>query len=770
MPTLESLTSLLLRDYCLEGELTRLPGENANYLLSTSDGRYVLKVTGDEFSGEFLEFEEQVVREVGASNLGLALPTIARTTRGAVFAECPPEGGEARRARLLEFVDGGSWLELGSSTPGLRRELGSMLARLGVALSSLDASRGERTHRWDLIGAGEHRSRIELVPDAGRRALLERAYHQHSALVMPRVESLPRQLIHGDVNHENLLVSGGHLVGLLDFGDCLVNPRVCELAIALAYVLMDGDSPLADGAEVVSAYHSVAPLFPEELAVLYPLICARLAVSVTISAARRAIDPDHPSWFDTEDAAWALLECLGGLDPADASNRLAEGTGLVPCPIEGASIKELLDRRGQRISQALSISYEEPLKVIRGEGQYLIDHRGRPFLDLVNNVCHVGHCHPRVVAAGQEQLALLNTNTRYLYDGLTDYGDQLCATLPDDLEVCFLVNSGSEANELALRLARAHTGNQDLLVVDGAYHGHTSGLIAISPYKFMGKGGTGVSEPWVHVVPIADGYRGLHRGQGLETGQAYGDEVGRVLQALGRPIAGFIAESLLGCGGQVIPPEGYFARAYEHVRAAGGVCIADEVQVGFGRIGSHFWAFESQGVVPDIVVMGKPIGNGHPMAAVVTTRSIADSFANGMEYFATFGGNPVSCRIGMAVLDVIEDERLQMRALKLGKRMKAGLEELMKTHELIGEVRGLGLFVGVEFVRSKRSLEPAQEEATEFVNRMQARGMLLSTDGPFGNVIKVKPPMVLSEADVDMFVRVFGDVLTDMTGQGSTSS
>lgn len=751
---------LLRREYGLQGALSRLPGENENYLLTAQDGRrFVLKITGEEFGAEFLAFEDSVVEAVHASDIGLAVPRIVRTATGQVFADL--EDG-ARRARLLEFVEGTAWLDSSEVTGDLRREFGRVLARLTRVLADVDSGPAERSHGWDLCAANQHRRSASLVESSEGRRVLEQAFHGYSALAEPRLAALPRQLIHGDANHENILIEGQRLVGLLDFGDCLVNPRICELAIALAYVMLGEETPLACAAEVVAGFHAELPLEHAEFDVLFPLVCGRLAVSVAVSAERRQLDPNHPSWFDTEESAWSLLQRLTELEPAAAANELARETGFVPYPKSGASVDELLERRGRHISRALSISYSDPLKIVRGRGQYLIDHQGRPFLDLVNNVCHVGHCHPHVVAAGQAQLATLNTNTRYLYDGLVDYAERLCATLPAELDTCFFLNSGSEANELALRLARTHTGRRDLLVVDGAYHGHTGGLIEISPYKFMGKGGRGRAEPWVHVVPIADGYRGVHKGKGASTGRAYGDEVGDVVARLERPPAAFIAESLLGCGGQVIPPRDYFKTAYHHVREAGGVCIADEVQVGFGRVGSHFWAFESQEVVPDIVVMGKPIGNGHPLAAVVTTRAIAESFENGMEFFATFGGNPVACAIGMAVLDVIEDEGLQEHARTLGAHMLNGLKDLMSQHPIIGEVRGLGLFVGVEFVEDRESLKPAKREATEFVERMKARGMLLSTDGPHGNVIKIKPPLVLHQEDVEMFLRSFDDVLTEM--------
>jgi 4-aminobutyrate aminotransferase-like enzyme len=289
--------------------------------------------------------------------------------------------------------------------------------------------------------------------------------------------------------------------------------------------------------------------------------------------------------------------------------------------------------------------------------------------------------------------------------------------------------------------------------------------VQISPYKFMGRGGKGRAEDWVHIVPIPDGYRGKFKGQGREAGAAYGDEVGRIVAALDRPPAAFITESLPSCGGQIVPPEGYLETAFAHVRQAGGICIADEVQVGFGRVGEKLWGFELQDVVPDIVVLGKPIGNGHPLAAVVTTNEIAESFTNaGMEFFSTFGGNPVSCAIGTAVLDVVRDEGLQQNALRVGTRLRERLRQLMDRHALIGDVRGVGLFLGIELVRDRGTLEPAKEEAAQLIDELCRRGILTGTDGPHRNVIKIKGPLVLTESDADMAVRVIDDVLT---AQGS---
>ncbi|MDX2034445.1 MAG: aminotransferase class III-fold pyridoxal phosphate-dependent enzyme [Blastocatellia bacterium] len=416
-------------------------------------------------------------------------------------------------------------------------------------------------------------------------------------------------------------------------------------------------------------------------------------------------------------------------------------------PAPAPTLAETLASRRKHLGHNLSISYREPLKIVRGWKQYLYDDAGRAYLDVYNNVPLVGHSHPRVVRAVQQQMALLNTNTRYLHDNLTRYAERLTARMPAPLRVCYFLNSASEANELALRLARTHTGNHDIIVLDAAYHGHTNALIDISPYKFNGPGGGG-RRPWVHVAPVADDYRGPYKRDDPEAGRKYADHVAEIIREIGEGgFAAFIAETLPSVGGQIVFPPGYLAEVYRHVRQAGGLCIADEVQVGFGRLGAHFWGFESQAVVPDIVVLGKPIGNAHPLAAVVTTPDIAASFHNGMEFFSTFGGNPVSCAAGLAVLDVMDEERLQQNALAVGNLLLREFRELMKTHLVIGDVRGSGLFLGLELVRNRETREPGEAEASYMVNRLRERGILAGTDGPHHNVIKLRPPLVFTESD-----------------------
>jgi 4-aminobutyrate aminotransferase-like enzyme/Ser/Thr protein kinase RdoA (MazF antagonist) len=431
--------------------------------------------------------------------------------------------------------------------------------------------------------------------------------------------------------------------------------------------------------------------------------------------------------------------------------------------VEDMSSEEILSIRERRLSRSLSMMYEQPIEIVRGYMQYLYDKEGREYLDARNNVPIVGHSHPEVVSALQRQAAVLTTNTRYLHESLSRYVERLCSKFPEPLSVCFLVNSGSEANELALRLARAHTGNEDMIVIEGGYHGNTDTLVGLSPYKFDGPGGTGKPKN-VHIVRIPDPFRGLHRRSDTDAGKKYASDLKDIvdeLAASGKKPAAFLCESIMSCGGQIVFPEHYLKHAFQHTRESGGVCIVDEVQVGFGRVGSHFWGFQTQGVVPDIVTLGKPIGNGHPIGAVITTREIADSLGTGMEWFSTTGGNTVSCAVGAAVLDVIEKEALQDKAQSVGNHLLEQLRQLGDKYRIIGDVRGSGLFVGIELIRDRSSLEPAPEEAKYVVERMKENQIMIGSDGIHNNVLIMKPPLIFSKENADRLVETLDRILAE---------
>lgn len=421
----------------------------------------------------------------------------------------------------------------------------------------------------------------------------------------------------------------------------------------------------------------------------------------------------------------------------------------------------LISERNTYLGKSLSLSYEEPLKIVRGDGAYLIDNKGRKYLDMVNNVAHVGHEHPEVVKAGKKQMEMLNTNSRYLHDNILEFAKKLLATFPKELSVVHFVNSGSEANELAIRMAKSHTGQKDFIAVEVGYHGNTNACIDISSYKFDGKGGKGATEH-TQIVPLPDAFRGKYQGDNCELQYAaYIQEAIKVIHNKKRKPAAFICESIISCGGQIELPKDYLKLAYEYARESGGVCIADEVQVGCGRIGSDFWGFQEHNVIPDIVTIGKPLGNGHPLAAVVCTKEIANTFANGMEYFNTFGGNPVSCAIGKKVLEVIEEENLQENALETGNYLKEQLKILQNQFPVIGDVRGKGLFLGFELTDKDKT--PLPHAAGLLVNKMKDRGILMSTDGPDNNVLKLKPPIIINSNQIDYFIHHLKIVLQTVT-------
>jgi 4-aminobutyrate aminotransferase-like enzyme/Ser/Thr protein kinase RdoA (MazF antagonist) len=980
-----SLTEeLLAAVYGITGDVEPLPGEHdANFAVRGSGGdRFVLKVHAARSPLEVVDLQVAALAHLGnaGGRASQLVPRAIRTLDGTDSA-LVEYAGERRLVRLTTWLEGQLWADLPARPEALLVDLGGAVAAVDAALADFEHPGDRRDLLWNLRSAPRHLELAGAIQDAALRVRAQQILEWHRHRVEPLLAGLPEQAIHNDANDRNVLVHDSRVSGLLDLGDLCVAPRVCGLAVACAYAMLGQPRPVIGVLPLIAGYHEQAALLPEELDLLFDLICSRLAMSVCMAAKQSAEQPDNAyllvsqegvahllkrlaaesrelarfrirnacgyeavptaravrsflqargasihavlrpelmaglpfvlDWskgsatagavpdvplaigryredrpvyvsaaFETDDASEGrsvhvavdlftaagepVLAPLDGVvldveyrpDPydfggvvllehqtdegvpfwtlyghlAEASARArsvgetiaagqevgrigayAENGNWAPhlhlqlltdhlgmgCGVHGVAARseldvwesispnpnllvgldvdctaprvrtrdELVRVRRRSLSRALSLSYREPLKIVRGEGAYLYDDEGRAWLDLVNNVCHVGHCHPRVVAAAQMQIAELNTNTRYLHDALAEYVRALAATFPDPLSVVFLTNSGSEANDLALRLARAHTGRRDALVLDHAYHGNLTSLVEISPYKFAGPGGAGRPEhTWV--CPLPDPYRGLHRAPEQRLGERYAEHVaaliGEVRASTGAGPGAFIAESLPGCAGQIELPAGYLRAAYAHVRAAGGVCIADEVQVGFGRVGSHVWAFETQGVVPDIVTLGKPIGNGHPLGAVVTTPAVARSFETGMEYFNTFGGNPVSCGVGLAVLDVMRDERLQARAVEMGAHLRRGLDALAARHPLIGDVRGRGLYLGVEMVRDRDRCDPARTEAAAVVEAVKRRGALLSTDGPDANVLKIKPPLAISRGDCDRFLAALDAALEEV--------
>ena len=436
------------------------------------------------------------------------------------------------------------------------------------------------------------------------------------------------------------------------------------------------------------------------------------------------------------------------------------------CTSARAVSERVRKEREAMLSPSLSLLYEEPLHIVRGENCHLFDLEGNKYLDGVNNVPHVGHSNKRVAEAVSKAMYNLNTNTRYIRSDIVSYSKELLAMFPPSLEIIHFCNSGSEANDLALRIAREagrSSGRTDVVVMNGAYHGHTASCIDISPYKFDRSGGNGKPET-THIMPFPDTCRKFHMSGDLES-----KKVLKRAKQKDRKVCAFLSESMLSCGGQVILPDGYLKEVYANMREAGAICIADEVQCGFGRSGSHFWGFQTQGVTPDVVVLGKSIGNGFPLSAVVTTRKLAKTFANGMEYFNTFGGCNAAIAAGHAVLKVLKEEKLKDNADRLGKYVLDALREDLMKYDFVGDVRGKGLFIGIEFVTDSKNLLYAPHLAKYVCNRIKNRRVLLNTDGMHSSVIKIKPPVTFSLQNAKELVATIKKVLADDLTQAKLS-
>ncbi|PSL44881.1 hydroxylysine kinase /5-phosphonooxy-L-lysine phospho-lyase [Chitinophaga niastensis] len=756
-----AIINLIDKHYGLTVTAKELSGyDEANYFLEDTNGNaYICKIADESHHEAFLDAQVKILQYLAGSPVNKAFQQVIknREEEGITTISSPEK---IYYLRLLTWLEGQPMVTV-TGTRELNAALGNFLGEMDQSLATFFHPAMHRDYSWDIARALDARENLVHIKDHEQRRLAAYFLLQFEMEVLPHLNKLRKAAIHNDANDYNVLVQGNEISGLIDFGDMVYTNLVNNLAIACTYVMLSAPDPLAAAVQVVAGYHKAYALTVEETDLLYYLVAARLCISVTTSAAHAAAGSTNTFHFITEAPAWKLLSQLITINPIAAQQAFREACGFASLINQEDDYAVLLAERKANIGRNLSISYQKPLKIVRGALQYLYDDKGRTFIDCVNNPSHVGHCHPTVVKAMQQQIAKLNTNTRYLNDNLIDYAKMLTATLPPSLEVCYFTNSGSEANDLAIRMSRHFTKQQDVIVLDHAYHGTSTVAMELSPYKFDGKGGFG-KPAHTHKALNPDTYRGPYRATDPAAGKKYAADVQAIiagLQEKGKGIAAYICETLLGVGGQIPLPQGYLEEVYTAVRAAGGVCIADEVQVGFGRVGDAFWGFELQGVTPDIVVLGKPIGNGHPLAAVVTTRAIADAFNNGMEYFNTFGGNPVSMATGLAVLQVIQEEGLQEHARVTGNYFMEGLEKLKAKHTIIGEVRGHGFFIGAELVRNRETLEPAVPEIDVIVEAMKERGFLLSTDGPLHNVLKIKPPMVFNKANTDALLHHLDEVL-----------
>lgn len=720
-----------------------------NYQVDSDKGKFILKVYPD--SNEVIDFvkAENEALKIFAGNQHF--PQLIPNNKN---EELTAAGNQVYR--LLTFLEG-DFLAETTHTQDLFFDFGQFLAKMDLQLRSLKNYVIEaRRFEWDLQHfQGMISPKVRFISNPADRKIVTYFLQQHREIVVPRLKNLKKQIIHNDANDWNVLVKNKVVTGIIDFGDICHTQLINELAIGITYAMLGKDKPVEWALPVIRGYHKILPLEEKEIDLLYWLIAARLCTSVCNSAEEKQKQPNNEYLTISEKPAWNLLKRWVAINPVFAKNEFRKAVGL-KVPKEKA-VDDVLKERFNSINPIFSVSYKSPVYMDRAAFQYMFDKYGNSYLDAYNNIPHVGHSHPRVLEAGQKQMARLNTNTRYLYDQINEYTFNFLKFFPKELNKVFLVNSGSAATDLALRMARNFTRKKKVCVLEHGYHGNTAAGIEISHYKFSGKGGSGASENII-CLPVPDTFRGEFRFE--EAGISYAKQAIQQIRISTENPAAFIAEPIVGCGGQVPLAKGYLKEVYAEIRRLGGVCISDEVQTGFGRLGDVFWGYEMYNVVPDIVILGKPMGNGHPIGAVATTDEIADTFNNGMEFFSSFGGNPVSCAIGQAVLDVIEEEQLQQNAKEVGDYYLQQLRELQLKHECIGDVRGSGLFIGFEFVKDRQTLEPDTELAQKVKNELRDKFILVSTDGPYDNVIKSKPPLCFSKANVDEVIYVLNSILS----------
>lgn len=733
--------------------LKKLNGyDNVNYLLTTTTDKYIFKTYA--FSEDMLALIEAENSVLQALNNDASFPEPIAFQSGE-HIKITEINGTKTICRLLTFLDG-TFLGDAKHTPELIASIGTFTATMDLKLLQLNSYvLKARQWEWDLQYINLNKKYIKDIDDVNTKHLVSYFYQQYDFYVTPVLSELRKSVIHNDVNEWNVLVSGNQISGLIDFGDLAHSPLINEVAIAITYACYDKHEPLAWAIPFIKAYHNILPLEQKELDILYYLIAGRLCTSLCNSAHAKKTDPENSYASVSEENALNMLKTWLTINPIYAKNEFYKAANFsvkIPKPIS-----ELIARRHNVTSPILSLSYDNPIYFKGSAFQYMYDAYGNTFLDAYNNIPHIGHAHPEITKTASQQIGTLNTNTRYLYDAFTEYAEALLSKFPKALDTVFFVNSGSAASDLAMRLVQAHTNEKTIMVMEHGYHGNTQIAIDISHYKYNNKKGQGQKNHIVETT-IPDTYRGKYTNNDGSAGKAYAKEALKQIEQSTLPIAAFISEPIVGCGGQVPLAKGYLKDVYPAIRKQGGLCISDEVQTGFGRLGDHFWGFEAQDVLPDIVILGKPIANGHPMGAVVTTKAIAESFGKGVEFFSSFGGNPVSCKIALSVLQEIENNQLQQNAKVVGDYYQSLFNKLKGKYTCIGDVRGSGLFIGVEIVK-ENSIAPNTELAHYIKNKLRDRFILISTDGPYDSVLKTKPPLCFTKANAKQVVNTIETVL-----------
>ena len=723
-----------------------------NFLLRSAGGeRRIFKISNAGERPDVLDMEVRAA--LHALRADPSLPVAAPFPTGIdpdryVVTVRDEERGTEHMVRMSAFMPGRG------STDGIDLDhatlwaYGETLARLGRALRGFFHPAADRVLLWNVEHCLALRAMTASIEDPERRALVQSVFDRFEDRVLPRWPGLRAQVVHGDLTLDNaLLDDDGRITGIVDFGDMSHTALLADPISALDSLLSvrAGDELFSAAAALLDGYGSVTPLEPDERALLGDTLATRVALTVTISAWRVERFPENARYILSWDHnAWSMLEAFIGAGFDETARRFG-------APPETPSTEELVARRAAVFGTALApLTYSTPLHLVRGRGVWLEDIDGRRYLDSYNNVPVVGHAHPRVATAIADQARVLNTNLRYLHPRAIELAERLVASMPEGsgLDTVLFLNAGSEATDLAWRLATVATGNTGGLVTTFAYHGVTTASTDLSPEEWRGGWCPDHVEPFTPPVEEAGA-----------TAAPVRDAIERLAARGHRPAALFV-DTAYTSDGVLAAGASYHAGIAEAAHAAGAFVVADEVQAGYGRSGEHLWSFVACGLQPDLVTLGKPMGNGHPIAAVIARRDDVDRLAGQAEFFSTFGGNPVAAAAGLAVLDVIRDEQLVSHAAEVGGRLRSGLEALGDRHPSVATVRGRGLLLGVELVHGDGAPDP--EAAARVLDGVRERGVLIGSTGSHDNVLKVRPPLVVSPGEADMIVAAIDEVLADL--------
>ena len=750
--------------YGLEGRWSRLEGErDQNFRVTEDNGEaWVFKLCHPDEGDAILQCQTQVLEHIALADPQLPVPRLRRSRVGDALPRLSHRG-RSYPVMLLSWLPGQIVAEAALAAATLH-ELGRVLARLGMALRGfVHGAPAERNLVWDTRHAGKLGDQVANLPPEDR-PLAEEILDRHRRVTVPAMLRMRSQILHGDVHSFNCLRDEtGRISGIIDFGDIAHGPLVLDLANTIADFLFPGRDTAAAIFELTRGYASIAPLEELEADALLDLIDVRLLLTPLIDALKASNGIPRQDYLATFNRrSMPMIRELRALGRGRIVDLIRRAAAYPPLKQHStAAAQDAAARRRRVMGDKLHVFYDPPLHIVKGEGVWLSAADGRRYLDCYNNVPHVGHCHPYVTEAIARQARTLNTNTRYITDQPVEYAERLTALAGEGLSAVVFVNSGSEANDLAWRMAKAFTGHQGGLAMENAYHGVSESIAAFSPSNSPAHW----YAPHIRLLAPPDTYRGLYGGDEPDVGERYAALAEPSIAELdgeGYGVAAVMIDSAFMSNGVLDAPPGYLTGVAARVRKAGGMFIADEVQSGFGRMGTAFWGHRHHSVTPDFITIGKPAGNGHPLGAVVTRPEILAHFLKAGPFFSTFGGNNVACAAGIAVLDVIGDENLVENARVTGDYFRAGLRGLMPAHDVIGDVRGAGLATGVELVRDRVTKEPAGSEVQRLLNLLRDEGVLMGGEGKFGNVLKIRPPIVFTKAHADMAVAAMGRALSKL--------